>query len=129
MKGRPKPIPSTPLQLTRKALRDLREIETYSVEHWGRATADEYLDLIEAALDRITQDPTILGAPSDAHPGLHFYRVKRHCLICDWDRSSVIVLAVLHTSMDIPSRLMELEPNLTAEIELLRSRLPRSSGS
>ena len=37
----------------------------------------------------------------------------------------MIVLTVIHASMDIPNRLLDLEPRLIAESQLLRARLPR----
>jgi len=49
--------------------------------------------------------------------------VNRHVLVCDVQPASVVVLTVLHGSMDIPSRLAELVPQLSAEVALLHERL------
>jgi toxin ParE1/3/4 len=111
------------VELTRRALADLRDIERFSVNEWGRANADEYLDGIAAALDRLREEPEILRLERDLAPGLFFYRVKKHFLVCDYQDETVIVLTVIHTSMDLPARLSELEPRLVAEARLLRSRL------
>lgn len=111
--------------LTERALSDLREIETYSIQEWGRRTADKYLADIEAALSRIKEKPDLLRSEPGLHPQLTFYRVNKHLLVCDADSGAVLVLTVIHASRDIPSRLAELQPSLTAEVELLRSKLPR----
>jgi toxin ParE1/3/4 len=114
------------VELTHRALADLREIEQFSIQEWGSKAADKYLDEIIAALDRVQQSPELLRLEPDFAPGLYFYRVKKHILACDWQDELVIVLTVIHTSMDLPARLLELEPRLAAESQLLRSRLHRS---
>ncbi len=111
------------LALTRRALADLREIERYSVKEWGRKAADRYLDEIEAALNRLRENPTILQMEPEFSPGLWFYRVQKHVLACDLNKNQILVLTVLHTSMDLPARLQELEPRLMAEAAWLREKL------
>jgi toxin ParE1/3/4 len=111
------------VELTRRALGDLRQIEIYSVQEWGRKAADKYLDDISAALDRLSDHPEILRLEPDFCPGLYFYRVKKHFLVCDYRGETVVVLTVIHTSMDLPSRLQELEPRLIAESQFLQTKL------
>jgi len=109
--------------LTDLALADLREIERYSIEKWGRRTADKYLRDVELALDRLREDPGILRLEPAFAPGLYFYRVRKHLLVCDVAGKSITVLTVIHTSMDIPTRLAELEPRLVAEGQFLHEKL------
>jgi toxin ParE1/3/4 len=116
------------VELTERALADLREIKRYSDKEWGRKTADKYLDDIAAALDRLSENPEVLRLEPGYSPGLYFYRVKRHFLVCDYRGETVIVLTVIHTSMDIPSRLLELEPRLTAESQYLQGKLHKNAG-
>lgn len=113
------------VELTERALADLREIERYSVEKWGRTTANQYLDDIAAAFDRLIENPKILSLEPDFAPGLYFYRVRKHVLVCDYHERKVVVLTILHTSMDLPARLAELEPRLIVETQILRSKLNR----
>lgn len=111
------------LELTHRALADLREVERFSVKEWGRKTAKKYLDDIATALDRLQENPEILRLEPDFSPGLFFYRVKKHFLVCDYHDDLIVVLTVIHTSMDLPSRLLELELRLATESQLLRARL------
>jgi toxin ParE1/3/4 len=129
MKRRPAVKRPVQVELTRNAIADLQEIERYSLDQWGRRAADRYLSDIEAALDRIRERPDVLRLEPEFAPGLHFYRVNKHLLVCDTSPTTVIVLTVIHTSMDIPTRLHELEPQLAAEVQLLRARLNRDRGS
>ena len=114
---------SNRIELTQRAISDLKQIEDRSIREWGRQVANAYLDGIAAALDRLRSTPTLLRPEPDLTPGLYFYRVQKHFLVCDLSESSLIVLTVIHTSMDIPARLLELEPCLTAEIEMHRRRM------
>jgi toxin ParE1/3/4 len=109
--------------LTKRALRDIRDIESYSVERWGRATARKYVDGIESALDRIAEKPNLLREEPQFAQALRFYRVGKHVLACDVQGDVIHVLAVLHTSMDIPSRLARLQPQLALEAGLLHDKL------
>ena len=111
------------VELTQRALSDLRAVEQFSIKEWGRRTADKYLDDIAAALDRLRENPEILRLEPDFAPGLHFYRVKKLFLVCDYQDDLVIVLTVIHTSMDLPARLLELEPRLATESQLFRTKL------
>jgi toxin ParE1/3/4 len=109
--------------LSDRAVFDLLEIERYSTEQWGRKTAEAYLSEFESALERLSHSPGLLQLEPGLSTGLYFYRVQKHVLVCDLREQLVAILTVLHTSMDLPSRLMELEPRVIAEVELLRRRL------
>jgi toxin ParE1/3/4 len=98
----------------------------YSTEQWGKKTAEKYLDDLEAGLERIRQQPDLLQPLPDLHPSLTFYRVNKHLFACDRQPESIIVLTVIHGSMDIPNRLAELQPTLAAEVELLHNKLRQS---
>jgi plasmid stabilization system protein ParE len=113
----------TSVVLTLRALHDLQEIERFSITRWGRKTAARYLQHISSALDRLSQNPTLLSIESGAAPGLSFYRVQKHVLVCDHRIRRIVVLTIVHSSMDLPARLAELEPQLFAEVEFLHARL------
>lgn len=128
MSRRPKRA-STTLLLTQRSLADLRGIEKYSVGEWGRKVADKYLDDLETALEQIQQAPAILRREPEFSTGLYFYRVRKHILVCNLADDIVVVLTVLHTSMDLSTRLAELEPRLMIEAEYLHRKLREASGT
>lgn len=111
------------LLLTQRALQDIQGIFDYSVEHWGKRAAEKYLDEIEAGLERVKSQPALLRPEPDLHAALTFYRVNKHLLVCDVRTELIVVLTVVHASMDIPTRLAELQPTLAAEVELLHRKL------
>ena len=114
------------VHLTERTLQDLISIEEYSIDNWGKRVANRYLDDIEAALQRISENPDVLREEPNFHKYLYFYRVNKHLLVCDVQTDFVFVLTVLHGNMDIPERLAELEPTLKLEIELLHQQLVRA---
>jgi len=111
------------LFLTERALQDVRDIESYSIEQWGKQAAGKYMARIEAALDRIVERPELLQKEPDFAESLRFHRVQKHVLVCDVQADAIYVLTVLHTSMDIASRLAKLKPQLLLEVDLLHKRL------
>lgn len=123
MSPRKKSSAKATLFLTERAIADIRGIEQYSLEEWGKKTAEKYLDGISAALDRLKANPQLLRLEPEFATGLYFYHVNKHLLACDFDGSTVIVLTVVHSSMDIQTRLAELQPRLIAEAQILHARL------
>ncbi len=113
----------TKLLLTQRAISDLVEIEVYSVQQWGKRTAGKYLGAIESGLQLIRENPRILRSIEGLPAELKYYRVNKHQLICDVRPASIIVLTVIHGSMDLPERLGELLPGLVQEVSLLHDKL------
>ena len=110
------------LLIAQRALRDIAEIEAYSVAEWGTQSAARYIEDIEAALVRIQEQPDLLRPEEGFHPQLSFYRVKKHLFVCVRQPKAVFLLTVIHASRDIPSRLAELAPTLASETELLHEQ-------
>jgi toxin ParE1/3/4 len=114
--------------LTERALLDIAGIESHSIEQFGKRVADQYIGKLEAGLRRISEKPDLLREEIPFHNSLRFYRVEKHLLVCEVGVvGKIFILTLLHASMDIPSRLAELEPNLSLETELLVKRLRRSA--
>ncbi len=113
------------LLLTERALRDIADIERFSIAQWGKTTAAKHISDIEAALSLLQENSALLRSEEELHPELRFYRVNKHVLVCDVQQDTVFLLTVIHASRDIPSRLAEMQPSLTMEIELLHQRLAK----
>ncbi len=107
------------LGISRRAARDIEEIRSFSTEHWGHRVAEEYVDLIEEALRRLRQNPTLLRVKPEFSRHFRFFRVRRHHLVCSLVEDNIYLVTVKHGSLDLPSRLAELEPTLLEETDLL----------
>ena len=114
------------LHLTNRALEDINAIALWSKEKFGKKVAGDYVGKIEAALSRILTNPNLIRSQPKFHSTLQFYRIERHVLVCETAvENRIIVLTVVHESMDLLSRLAEWEPTLQAELEVLLERLKR----
>ncbi len=119
--------PTRSVHLTDRALRDIVGIESHSIEQFGKRVAAQYVGKIEAGIGRVSDNPDLLRQESHFHESLKFYRIEQHLLVCETGiECEIIILTLLHASMDIPSRLAELEPNLSMETEMLLKQLRRS---
>jgi hypothetical protein len=74
-------------------------------------------------LDCLSDDPKVLTAEPQIINGLYIHRVRKHYLVCDFQEKTIIVLTVIHSTMDIPNRLLELQPQLLYESQYLQNRL------
>lgn len=113
--------------LTRRALRDIDEIEHYSARRWGQQAAEDYLQGLNAALQRLQDCPALLRERPEHSLRLRFYPVLKHILIADLVGERIYILTVWHGSMDLPGRLAELEPQLVFESELLHAQIAAGS--
>ena len=64
------PSAGWPKRAVYPALDDIAQIYAYSVKEWGRRTANQYRSYIEAALDRLKENPDHPGA---AHYTIHAF--------------------------------------------------------
>ena len=116
------------VHLTDRALRDIANIESYSLERFGKEVAARYIGKLEAGIGRVSDNAEILREELPFHQSLKFYRIEQHLLVCETGiEGKIIILTLLHASRDIPSRLAELEPRLSIEAEMLLTQLYRSS--
>jgi len=118
--------PKMAIQLADRTLQDLISIEDYSIHTWGKKVAARYLDDFESALQRICDNPDLLRSEPNLHEYLYFYRVNKHLLVCDLQPTATFVLTVLNANMDIPDHLIQLEPTLKREVEMLHQQLAKS---
>lgn len=109
----------TEVILTRRALRDLHQIDQYSIDTFGQAVADQYMADLDRGVELLAEEPGLLRHDPDVAGRLRFYRVRAHYLVCDVMDGRVYLLAVIHTAMDLPGRLAELEPQLAQEVQVL----------
>jgi plasmid stabilization system protein ParE len=101
----------------------MQGIYEYSEERWGRSAAKKYIGELDSGLQRPQEHPQLLRSEPDFHAALKFYRVNKHVFVCDVQERSIVVLTVAHASMDLPSRLAELQPTLADEVQILHERL------
>ncbi len=74
-------------------------IGVYTIETWGPAQAERYLDSLEQCAKMLVGNP-LLGRPCDwIRPGLYRFEKGRHVLLYRRDADGILVSRILHQSM------------------------------
>lgn len=90
-----------------RARDDLLDIWLYTAERWGADQADRYLDQLNQAFARLSENPS-LGADL-GHPRIGYRRfsVEKHRIFYTASRDRIEVIRVLLTSRDVDAQLDE----------------------
>jgi toxin ParE1/3/4 len=93
------------------AKQDIKEVLTYTKEHWGNAQARQYGQLVENAHTVIAHNPQC-GKPSDLVPNIFSYPIRRpgkparHLLFYRITPTGTVeILRLLHEAMDFDQHL------------------------
>jgi toxin ParE1/3/4 len=92
-----------------RARRDLIEIWHYTAEHWGEEQADRYVRLIDHAIQRLRDNPSIGSDCGHVRPGLRRYPAERHRIYYRLAGMLIEIVRILHVSMDVEDRFPENE--------------------
>jgi len=66
------------VKFSRDARADLRNIDRYTYQTWGRAQVDKYIEMFENGYRFLTQHPTIGKSQDELFPGLRRYSIGKH---------------------------------------------------
>ena len=97
--------------LTPSAKADIRSIWRYTVETWGEAQADRYIQALDAKFDEIAEGTARSRTFSPRYPQVRVLRCEHHYifyLVLEGQRPRI--LAVLHERMNLLARLRERLP-------------------
>jgi toxin ParE1/3/4 len=88
------------LDYSKLAEADIDEIWDYSAERWSVEQADAYVDQLHNIAERIARNPAIGRDGSSIRPGLFRYPAMSHMIYFRKRSSGIIIVRVLHQSMD-----------------------------
>jgi toxin ParE1/3/4 len=89
------------------AEQDLIEIWLYTLEAWGEARADEYLDNIDKTLRLLAEQPQLCRLREKFNPPVRIHHCQSHLIAYTEIEGGIEVIRVLHESMDIEGHLDE----------------------
>jgi toxin ParE1/3/4 len=92
-------------RLTELALDDLRSIGRYTQANWGRDQRNLYLTKLDECFHLLAQNPLRGRACNDIRLGYRKYLIGRHIIFYRESQEGIEVIRILHSSMDIESRL------------------------
>lgn len=88
------------LEISPAALADLRSIRDYTLERWGAAQEEAYLDRMWGRFEALLADPTRNRLRSDLFPGCQVASEGKHVILFRVNQSTLQVVRVLHSAMD-----------------------------
>jgi toxin ParE1/3/4 len=95
-------VPKNP-NITPQAKQDLKEILKYTQKVWGSEQRVRYKTLLNQALRKITANPKLGRPREEIRAGYYSYHVGnhgRHIIFYTLDDDGILVVRVLHDSMD-----------------------------
>ncbi len=99
------------LVLTEIALADLASIRRYSARTWGPDRTRNYMDALREAMKGIVRGTALTRERSDLRPSLQMVGSGRHCIFFESNNSRILVVRVLHDSMDYRRHLGPPDPS------------------
>ena len=90
-------------RLSRLARLDLIEIADYTVDIWGLAQANRYIDSLEGCFQQLARAPGIGRTCDRIRLGYRRIEHKKHVIIYRVDGGSIFISRILHQRM-LPSR-------------------------
>jgi toxin ParE1/3/4 len=87
------------VRFSRSAKADLLSIGAYTLQTWGVAQTERYLDSLERCAKLLASNPA-LGRPCDwIRPGLYRFEKGRHVVFYRREEDGILVSRILHQSM------------------------------
>ena len=93
------------LDITPAALDDLRSIRAYTLDRWGAAQEQLYLDQLWRRFEDIMEDSRRFRFRHDLFPDCQIGAEGRHVILFRVRKDILQVVRVLHSAMDFKSRL------------------------
>ena len=94
-------------RLTKKAIKDIKDIGRYTRENWGREQRNLYLSRLDDCFQLIAREPQIGKACDYIRSGYQKYHVGRHLIFYRQSSAYVEIIRILHDRMDVESHLSD----------------------
>ncbi len=96
-----------PYKLTLEAEIDLIEIYRYGFRHFGETQAEEYFSELESCFQVLCETPLIGRERTEFSPPVRIHHHGRHLIIYLIQENQILIVRVLHDSMDVPEHLRD----------------------
>jgi toxin ParE1/3/4 len=94
-------------KLTPEAENDLIEIYLYGFQNFGEAQAENYFSELEEVFRMLGETPLICRERLEFSPPVRIHPHGRHLIVYVIDTDRILIVRVLHHSMDVPQHLSD----------------------
>lgn len=92
-------------RLSKVAVADLRSIARYTKDKWGTAQRDRCMRGLNDEFEVLSLNPRMAAERDDFYPPVRIHQYKRHLIIYLVDDDGLLIVRVLHQSMNVPAHL------------------------
>ncbi|MDP6567161.1 MAG: type II toxin-antitoxin system RelE/ParE family toxin [Alphaproteobacteria bacterium] len=92
-------------RVSKKARADIVDIGLYTQRRWGREQRRKYLSGLETGFARLADNPNLAAERTEFDPPVRIHRHERHLIVYRAKGDGILIIRVLHESMDIAARL------------------------
>ncbi len=93
------------IRVSKAALQDIREIARHTQRQWGVDQRRSYLSGLDKTFALLADNPAISPERAEFDPPVRIHRYQRHIIVYVAETGGILVIRVLHASMDIAARL------------------------
>lgn len=93
-------------RVSNEAKTDIAKIGRYTQREWGVDQRRLYLSGLEQKFIQLSENPNLSAERTDFEPPVRIYHHKKHLIIFVVEGSGILVVRVLHESMDIPAHIL-----------------------
>ena len=94
-----------PYKLTPEAENDLIEIYVYGFQKFGESQAEKYFSELEDCFQLLSETPLISRECEEFSPPVRIHHHGRHLVIYMIQDGQILIVRILHDSMDIQQHL------------------------
>jgi toxin ParE1/3/4 len=105
---------------TRRALLDIQNIYSYSIENWGEDKADEYVSNLYKDFNKITNKIELGELRKERSNPFLMFPSGRHYIIYEPFKDGIIIITLLHQMRNIKNIIQEFGSTFYNEIQELK---------
>ena len=95
------------LEFTKAAVSDLQSIRSYTLETWGPAQEQRYLDALWKKFEEILAHPPRWRRRDDLFPGCQIAAQGKHVILFRVQDTVLEIVRILHGAMDFPRQIRD----------------------
>lgn len=109
--------------LTRRAALDLRKINAFSIEKWGKAIANAYISDLYHGFQRAADNPAAGKLRQSRSAPFSMISAREHFIVFEPVYDGVIILTILHKARDVEMVISTLEASFVADLVRLQKQI------
>lgn len=92
-------------RVSKKAQSDIRDIGLYTQQQWGKEQRRAYLSGMQTRFERLSENSLLAAERTEFTPPVRIHPYEKHLIVYIVQGGDILIVRVLHESMDIPARL------------------------